>query len=80
MDGRDTGYDRERGGIPRWMKVIGIIVALLVLLVVIVELTGLDAGHGPSRHQQGDSDGHRPPAVHTGPGGRTWAPHGADQP
>jgi hypothetical protein len=59
MNGRDTKYDRERGGIPRWLKVIGIIVAVLVLLVVIVELTGLDVGHGPSRHMPAGTDVHQ---------------------
>ena len=80
MSARDTGDDRERDGIPRWVKVIGIIVAVVVLLVVIVQLTGLDAGHGPSRHQQGGTGDHRPPVVHTGPDGHTWAPHGTDAP
>jgi len=79
MNQRDTGDDRDRGGIPRWVKVIGIVVAVLVLLVVIVELAGLDAGHGPSRHQQGDGIDHRPPVVHTGPDGHTWPPRGTEE-
>lgn len=61
MSGSDPGYDRDRGGIPRWVKVTGIVVAVLALLIVVAKLTGLDAGHGPSRHGDG-AGGHRPPA------------------
>lgn len=35
---------------PRWVKVSGIVVGVLILLVVIVMLTGLGGGHGPGRH------------------------------
>ncbi|MBC9725025.1 hypothetical protein [Streptomyces sp. TRM68367] len=35
---------------PRWVKVSGIIVGVLILLVVIVKLTGLGGDHGPGRH------------------------------
>jgi hypothetical protein len=48
----DSGlrYDRESSaGIPRWVKLVGIIVAVLALLVVLVLLVG-GGGHGPSRH------------------------------
>jgi hypothetical protein len=40
--------DRESTGIPHWVKVVGIIVAIVVLLVVVLMLTGVF------------SDGHRP--------------------
>jgi len=49
----DTGlrYDRDsRTGIPRWVRVVGIVVAVLALLIVIVLLVGGGGGHGPSRH------------------------------
>ncbi len=35
---------------PRWVKVSGIIVGVLVVLFVILKLTGLGGEHGPSRH------------------------------
>jgi hypothetical protein len=41
-------------GTPRWVKVSGIILIVLVLLVVIMLLTG----HGPGRHtSSGDASG-----------------------
>ncbi len=49
--GDDPGmpYDREpTGGIPRWVKVVAIVVAVLALLVVTMLLVG--GGHGPRRH------------------------------
>jgi hypothetical protein len=35
---------------PRWVKVFGIIVVVLVLLVVIHVVTGIGGDHGPGRH------------------------------
>ena len=61
---RDTGEEtsavRDRPsppGMPRWLKVSGIVVVVLILLVVAVSfITGVQ--HGPGRH--GSSvDGHR---------------------
>jgi hypothetical protein len=49
-------------GIPRWVKVFGIIVIVLVLLVVITIFIG-GGKHGPGRHiRSGDPGGatHRP--------------------
>jgi hypothetical protein len=61
-------------GIPRWVKVSGIIVIVLVLLVAIIIFTGLGGEHGPGRHIQsgapsdaggptpsGSLGGHMPP-------------------
>jgi hypothetical protein len=53
--GGDTGLVPARGstpstppGTPRWVKVFGIIVLVLVLTFVILHLAGLSpAGHGP---------------------------------
>ena len=42
--------DTRAPGIPRWVKVFGIVAAALVLLFVVLLLTG---GHGPSRHGAG---------------------------
>lgn len=42
-------YDDESStGVPRWVKVAGIILAVVALLVVVVLLVG--GGHGPRRH------------------------------
>ena len=47
---------------PRWVKVSGIIVGVLLLLVAILAITGVLGGeHGPGRHLPG---GHRPPIDH----------------
>ena len=37
-------------GIPRWVKVSGIIVIALVVLVMVLLLTGVGGDHGPGRH------------------------------
>lgn len=51
----DTGVgpDRESPpGMPRWMKVSGIVVIVLILVVVIVLLT-IGGDHGPGRGGHG---------------------------
>jgi hypothetical protein len=49
-DDDGTKYDYESPtGIPRWVKVVGIVLAILALLVVIMLLVG-DGGHSPRRH------------------------------
>ena len=50
-DTGDDSFDYEHEparGIPRWVKIGGIIVAVVALLVVIMLLVG--GGHGPGRH------------------------------
>jgi hypothetical protein len=42
-------YERERTGIPRWLKVSGIVLLLLALLVAVVLLVG-GGEHGPRLH------------------------------
>jgi hypothetical protein len=37
-------------GTPRWVKIFGIIVIVLVLLVGIMLFTGVAGPHGPGRH------------------------------
>jgi hypothetical protein len=63
--------DRESApGIPRWVKVVGIVLAAVALLVVVVLLVG-GGGHGPRRHGAGGAGGQAPPsgvtAVHLPP-------------
>jgi hypothetical protein len=55
--GEDTGVGPDRGSrprMPRWVKVSGIVVAVLVLVVVILAVTGLLPGqHGPGQFGPG---------------------------
>ena len=37
-------------GTPRWVKVFGIIVAVVVLLFIVVMMVGDGGEHGPGRH------------------------------
>ena len=61
----DAGTDPDdftTTGAPRWVKVSGIIAAVLVLLIVIVMLAS-GGRHGPGRHlRSGEGGGHRPPS------------------
>jgi len=45
-------------GTPRWVKVFGIVVLVLVLFVVVMMATGVGGKHGPGRHMP--SAGQRP--------------------
>jgi hypothetical protein len=50
-------------GTPRWVKVSGIVVIVLVLLVVVLHLAGAVRDHGPGRHMPaGGAGGDTPPA------------------
>jgi hypothetical protein len=75
--GEDAGAATDGGsppGMPRWVKVSGIIVAVLILLIVVLLLSG---GHGPRRHLSGGAGGPAPRSIVTagltisggGPGG-----------
>jgi hypothetical protein len=56
-----AGPDRDpTTGTPRWVKVVGIIAIVVVLLFVIMLVAG-DGRHGPARHRLSDS----------GPGGQS---------
>lgn len=44
--------DREAGPrLPRWVKVSGIVLGVVVLVLVVLILTGVGGEHGPGRHQ-----------------------------
>jgi hypothetical protein len=48
-----TGAGRDRGsasGMPRWVKLLGVIAAVVVALAITLMLSG---GHGPGRHMHG---------------------------
>jgi hypothetical protein len=49
----ETEVDQPVGP-PRWVKVTGVVVAVLVVLFVVLRLLGLGGGeHGPGRHSLG---------------------------
>jgi hypothetical protein len=43
----------EPAGPPRWVKVTGVVVAVVVLLFVVLHLITGGGGHGPGRHGLG---------------------------
>ena len=45
-----------RPGVPRWVKVSGVVIAILVLVLVAVMVIG-GGEHGPSRHASGQYGG-----------------------
>lgn len=54
-DGGNSGPDNGPGlhrppPVPRWVKVSGAIVAIVVLLLLIALLAGVGGDHGPGRH------------------------------
>ena len=51
---------------PRWVKIVGIIALVVVLLVAILMLTGVGGDHGPGRHMPSGDAGDRPPSGITG--------------
>jgi hypothetical protein len=63
--GDDSGmvYDREStAGVPRWVKVVGIVLAVVALVFVVVLLVG-GGDHGPRRHGSGGSGRQAPPSL-----------------
>ncbi len=58
---RPTSIDRDRAappGVPRWLKVLALVVGILVLvLAAIMLIAGGD--HGPDRHAARDQSGER---------------------
>jgi hypothetical protein len=37
-------------GIPRWVKVSGIVIGILAVLLLVIVVTGVGGPHGPGRH------------------------------
>ena len=56
-------------GMPRWVKVSGIVVVVLILLLGGLKLLGVGGEHGPGRHApSGGNGGQEPPSgVAVGP-------------
>ena len=40
-------------GVPRWVKIAGIVVGVLLLVFLVLQLTGVAGQHGPGRHFSG---------------------------
>jgi hypothetical protein len=79
----DPPRPADTGGIPRWVKVSGIIVIVLVLLVGVVLLLGGGGGHRPRRHAPSDGPGGQPPPANvtaSGGGAGHAPPAGATNP
>jgi hypothetical protein len=60
-----TEKDTYSAGTPRWVKVFGIVALALVAVVVVLSL--IRGGHGPSRHSgdsalSGETSGNRSPS------------------
>jgi hypothetical protein len=47
---------------PRWVKILGIIALVVILLVVLLHLTGIGRNHGPGRHIPSGDGGNTPHA------------------
>ena len=64
----EPSASREPGDYPaeprartgRWLKVVGIVLALLLLLILAMMLMDGGGGHGPGRHRSGGSGGPSP--------------------
>ena len=52
--------DESTYSTPRWVKVIGIIALVVILLIVIALATGLGGPHGPGRHSPSGDSGIEP--------------------
>jgi hypothetical protein len=49
-DSRDVTTPEPPPGMPRWVKISGIVVGVLILLFLVLRLTGIGGDHGPGRH------------------------------
>ena len=52
----DDGTDLSGGApprMPRWVKLTGIIVGVLIVLILLLRLAGVGGEHGPGRHMSG---------------------------
>jgi len=51
-------------GMPRWVKISGIILGVMIVLAVILMATGIGGPHGPGRHlSPADTGSQTPPAA-----------------
>ena len=57
----------EGAGVPRWVKITGLVVLLLVVAFVVSSLAGVN--HGPGQHGSGGAPAGGAPEGHTMPAG-----------
>lgn len=48
---------------PRWVKMLGVIIIVLILLLAVTLVTDIGGPHGPDRHTPSDSESGALPAV-----------------
>ena len=61
MDPQSETEPRPPTGMPRWVKISLIAVAVLIAAFLILKATGVGGEHGPGRHAPSGETGHRPP-------------------
>jgi len=49
-------------GTPRWVKISGIVVGVMILLAVVLVVSGIGGPHGPGRHLSLPNASEGPPA------------------
>lgn len=50
MAEHEASRDEAGPGMPRWVKVIGLVLAVVAALALLAQLTGAAGNHGPGRH------------------------------
>lgn len=68
----DPAQEADREGppaIPRWVKLMGVIVLVALVLVGVMLLTGGVGGHGPGRHSGGGDSQPEESGEQAAPGG-----------
>jgi hypothetical protein len=53
---RTRAAGEEPPGVPRWVKVFGLVVVIMLLVLLVAMLAG--GSHGPGRHQSGGTGPH----------------------
>jgi hypothetical protein len=61
-----TENETETTGTPRWVKAVGILAFVVLVLLVVGLLIG-KGGHGPGRHAPGNHTGPQPVITHQQP-------------
>ena len=53
--GADRDVDRDTPpGIPRWVKIAGLVIGLLIVIFVVLHVTGVAGKPGPGQHFSGE--------------------------
>ena len=72
MTEHEASRDEAQPGVPRWVKVIGLVMAVVVALVLLAQLTGVAGDHGPGRHLSRGLGPAEPATVSARSGGSGW--------